>query len=72
MTINDKDKKWKQQEQQWAQKWADTQAMLFKRNYEEISRLRRALDNIKVRAYELNQKELHDMALEALQDGSGD
>lgn len=32
----------------------------------EIKRLRRALDNIKVRAYELGQIELHDQALRAL------
>jgi hypothetical protein len=32
----------------------------------ELARLRRALDNIKIRAYELNQREIHDMALEAL------
>jgi len=35
----------------------------------EIERLRRALDNLKVRAYELGSKELHDMALEALKGG---
>lgn len=33
-----------------------------------IRRLRCALDNIKVRAYELGQIELHDQALAALQD----
>ena len=33
----------------------------------EIKRLRRALDFIKVRAYEMDNHELHDMALEALQ-----
>jgi len=31
-----------------------------------VKRLRRALDNIKVRAYELGEIELHDMALAAL------
>ena len=29
-------------------------------------RLRRALDNVKIRGYELGQKEIHDMALAAL------
>lgn len=33
----------------------------------DTATLRRALDRIKVRSYELGQKELHDMALEALQ-----
>ena len=33
-----------------------------------IEKLRRAIDNIKVRAYEQGQKELHDMALAALQE----
>jgi regulator of replication initiation timing len=33
---------------------------------EENKRLRRALDNIKVRGYELSQREIHDMALAAL------
>lgn len=32
----------------------------------EIEALRRHLDNIKIRSYELGQKELHDMALAAL------
>jgi hypothetical protein len=36
----------------------------------EIKRLRRALDNIKVRAYELGQRELHDQALAALESDS--
>ena len=31
-----------------------------------IAELRRDLDNIKIRSYELGQKELHDMALAAL------
>jgi len=39
--------------------------------YEELEadnkRLRRGVDNIKIRAYELGQRELHDMALAALQ-----
>ena len=34
---------------------------------EKVRVLRRSLDHIKVRSYELGQKELHDMALEALQ-----
>ena len=34
----------------------------------EVARLRRDLDNLKVRAYELGQKELHDMAWKALQE----
>jgi hypothetical protein len=34
----------------------------------EVKRLRRRIDNIKIRSYELGQKELHNMALEALQD----
>jgi hypothetical protein len=33
---------------------------------EREKQYRRALDNIKVRAYELGQRELHDMALDAL------
>jgi hypothetical protein len=33
---------------------------------EEVTNLRRGLDNIKVRAYELGQSELHDMALHEL------
>ena len=33
----------------------------------EIKRLRRALDDIKVRSYELGQREIHDMALAALE-----
>ena len=32
----------------------------------EVEALRRSIDNVKVRAYELGQKELHDMALAAL------
>lgn len=45
--------------------------MLACRNIElshEVARLRRALDNIKIRAYELGQRELHDMALAPLQE----
>ena len=34
----------------------------------KVAKLRRSLDNIKVRGYELGQKEIHDMALEALQE----
>ena len=34
--------------------------------FNQIAELRRSLDNIKVRAYELGQPELHDMALAAL------
>lgn len=33
---------------------------------DEVRRLRRELDNIKVRAYELGVREIHDMAVEAL------
>ena len=40
---------------------------LLKQNTE----LRRALDNIKVRSYELGQRELHDMACAALQEKEG-
>jgi len=32
----------------------------------ELKALRRGVDNLKVRAYELGQRELHDMALELL------
>ncbi len=35
--------------------------------YCQIARLRRALDNIKIRGYELGQREIHDMALAALE-----
>tara|TARA_R100000951_G_scaffold96780_1_gene86199 strand:- start:337 stop:534 length:198 start_codon:yes stop_codon:yes gene_type:complete len=35
---------------------------------EEIARLRRALDSIKVRSRELGRSELHGMALSALQE----
>ena len=42
---------------------AERNAELSLRNFY----LRRALDNIKIRAYELGVKEIHDMALEALQ-----
>ena len=38
-----------------------------RQNADKIDELRRAIDNIKVRAYELGQKELHDMALAALE-----
>lgn len=41
-------------------------------NAAEIGRLRRALVNLKVRAYELGQRELHDQALEALQTTAGE
>jgi cell division protein FtsB len=34
----------------------------------ENARLRRRVDNIKIRSYELNQEELHNMALDALQE----
>lgn len=34
----------------------------------EVERLRRALDNIKVRGYELGHQEMHGMALTALQE----
>jgi len=34
--------------------------------FHDIEQLRRSIDNIKVRAYELGQVELHDMAWEAL------
>ena len=32
----------------------------------ELQALRRGVDNIKIRSYELGQRELHDMALAAL------
>ena len=35
-------------------------------NDDEIKRLRRALDNIKVRGYDQNRRDFHDMALAAL------
>lgn len=35
---------------------------------EEIKRLRRALDNIKVLGYDLGQKQFHDIALTALKE----
>lgn len=38
----------------------------IERGVDEIKRLRWQLDNIKVRAYELGQIELHDMAMGAL------
>ena len=42
--------------------------LLSPRQYaDELDRLCREIDNIKVRAYELGQKELHDMALAALE-----
>ena len=34
----------------------------------ENAKLRRAIDNIKIRSYELGQRELHDMALDALKE----
>lgn len=34
----------------------------------EVNRMRRALDNIKIRGHELGQREMHDMALAALQE----
>lgn len=40
---------------------------LHEKDKGEIKRLRRSLDSIKVRAYELGQKELHDMALKTLE-----
>ena len=39
----------------------------MKRKRKELKVFRRKVDNIKIRAYELGQKELHDMACEALQ-----
>jgi len=35
---------------------------------QKVKELRRHLDNIKVRSYELGQRELHDMALSALKE----
>ena len=37
----------------------------------ENAKLRRSLDNIKIRSYELGQRELHDMALAALEKNDG-
>lgn len=34
----------------------------------ELAELRRGVDNLKIRSYELGQQELHDMALELLHD----
>jgi len=42
-----------------------THMALTEREAENV-RLRHVLDNIKIRGYELGQKEIHDMALEAL------
>ena len=36
----------------------------------ENERLRRSVDNIKIRSYELGQRELHDMALAALKENN--
>lgn len=46
----------------------DTQRLIerLREESEEVAEMRRSLDNIKVRAYELGQRELHDMALAAL------
>jgi hypothetical protein len=48
--------------------WALT-CEVVRKQQATIERLRRDLDNIKVRSYELNQRELHDMALAALREG---
>jgi hypothetical protein len=42
-------------------------AALLEAERERVRVLRRHLDNIKIRSYELGKKELHDMALAALQ-----
>jgi len=38
----------------------------------ENKRLRRSVDNIKIRSYELGQRELHDMAWSALKENNDD
>ena len=51
----------------------NTLCFRMEKQADEIDGLRRSLDNIKVRAYELGQKELHDMALKPLQEkGNGE
>lgn len=35
---------------------------------QQLAELRRGVDNLKIRSYELGQQELHDMALELLHD----
>jgi hypothetical protein len=42
-----------------------------RQNADKIDELRRSIDNIKIRAYELGEEELHDMALAALEQNNG-
>lgn len=47
-----------------------TEAIAIETLNMEVIVLRRAMDNLKVRSYELGQRELHDMALAALQESN--
>jgi hypothetical protein len=47
--------------------WIDPLRKRIAKLEAEKVKLRRQLDNIKVRSYELGQRELHDMALAALE-----
>lgn len=53
---------------------ATVERMVFERDRKDeqhkyvVRKLRRSLDNIKIRSYELGQRELHDMALAALEE----
>jgi hypothetical protein len=63
-----------QELEEWNQQAQSLNGLLELRIQEleaERVRLRRALDNIKIRSYELNERELHDMALEALRGEEG-
>ena len=51
---------------QQLKKWRQNDCRIIDAQRQRIQQLRRALDNIKIRAYELGQPELHDMALAAL------
>lgn len=50
-----------QQDNSWAEEKLSGMAI-------ELAELRRGVDNLKIRSYELGQQELHDMALELLHD----
>ena len=50
-----------QQDNSWAEEKLSGMAI-------ELAELRRGVDNIKIRSYELGQQQLHDMALELLHD----
>ena len=49
-----------QQDNSWAEEKLSGMAI-------ELAELRRGVDNLKIRSYELGQRELHDMALALLQ-----